>query len=66
MGTQRKIMEIVKSHIKESQNGFRKEKGVEDHIFIVKQLPLIENNTNDKLCVGFLDIEKVFNSVSKI
>lgn len=49
--------------LKETQYGFRKGKGVQDNIFVFKQL--VKKNSNDNIFVPFIDIEKALDRIPR-
>lgn len=53
----------IESQLEESQSGFRKGRGIQDHIFTIKQL--IEKHFNNDIYVAFIDLQKAFDSVPR-
>ena len=49
----------------EEQNGFRKDRRAEDNIFIVNEMIERKKSDGGKLYLGFLDIEKAYDRVSR-
>ena len=60
---EKRLKQVTEKHLAEAQSGFRKGRGVQDHIFTLKQL--IEKMGNSKFCVAFVDLEKAFDSVPR-
>lgn len=57
------LKETVELEMDESQCGFRKGRGIQDHIFTIKQI--IEKNHGKNIYLAFLDLEKAFDSVPR-
>nr|CAH7758698.1 unnamed protein product [Callosobruchus chinensis] len=57
----------LREHIErdEAQSGFRKGHSIQDHIFTIKQVIQKSGTKNTELNLAFLDLEKVFDSVSR-
>ena len=49
----------------EEQNGFRTDRRAEDNIFVVNEMIERKKNEGGKLYLGFLDIEKAYDRVSR-
>ena len=60
-----KLKKTIEPTLMEAQSGFRKGRGVQDHIFTVKQITekLLEHNKNTY--IAFVDLEKAFDSVPR-
>lgn len=58
-----KLKVEIENQLEDSQCGFRRGRGTQDHIFVIKQL--IEKFTAEKIFVVFIDIEKAFDSVPR-
>lgn len=54
---------VTEEQLDEVQSGFRKGRGVQDHIFTMKQLT--EKTKDRNFCVAFIDLEKAFDSVPR-
>uniref|UniRef100_A0A1Y1M3Z3 Reverse transcriptase domain-containing protein n=1 Tax=Photinus pyralis TaxID=7054 RepID=A0A1Y1M3Z3_PHOPY len=59
----KRLEEKTETQLEESQCGFRKGRGVQDHIFMLKQL--IEKYTRETIFVAFIDLEKAFDSIPR-
>lgn len=53
----------IETQLEDSQSGFRKGRGVQDHIFTIKQI--MEKRENNNTYMAFIDLEKAFDSVPK-
>lgn len=60
---EKRLKNKIDCHLEESQSAFRKGRGVQDHIFTVRQL--IEKDNRNNLYVAFLDLEKAFDSIPR-
>ena len=60
---EKRLRQVTDEQLAEAQSGFRKGRGVQDHIFTLKQL--IEKTKDSRFCVAFIDLEKAFDSVSR-
>ena len=60
---ERRLKVNIEKQLEEPQCGFRKGRGVQDHIFTLKQL--IEKSGETGMCVAFLDLEKAFDSIPR-
>lgn len=60
---EKRLQSIIEIQLEEPQSGFRKGRGIQDHIFTLKQI--IEKNPNSKIHVAFIDIEKAFDSIPR-
>ena len=59
----KRLKTVIESQLEEPQSGFRKGRGIQDHIFTIKQL--IEKNLNSGVFIAFLDLEKAFDSIPR-
>ena len=62
---ERRLRRILDQQLEESQSGFRKGRGTQDHIFPLKQLLEKRHLQNKNLYLGFIDIQKAFDSVPR-
>lgn len=53
----------IETQLEDTQSGFRKGRGVQDHIFTIKQI--MEKRGNKNIYMAFIDLEKAFDSVSR-
>lgn len=60
---EKRLKTTTEAQMEDAQSGFRKGRGVQDHIFTMKQL--IEKNINNTIYVAFVDIEKAFDSIPR-
>lgn len=58
-----KISEITEGKLMECQNGFRKERGCRDSIFVIKQAIEKAKEFKSSLIIGFIDLRKAYDSV---
>ena len=62
---EKRLRRIIESQLDESQSGFRKGRSTHDHIFTLKQLIEKRHRQNKALYLGFIDIQKAFDSVQR-
>lgn len=60
---EKRLRAVIENRLEEPQCGFRKGRGVQDHIFTLKQL--IEKNVERNVFVAFIDLEKAFDSIPR-
>ena len=62
---EKRLKRILDSQLEEAQSGFRKGRSTHDHIFTLKQLIEKRQRQNRDLYLGFIDIQKAFDSVQR-
>lgn len=62
---ERRLRMRVEEQLEESQSGFRRGRSTQDHIFTLKQIIEKKLAKNQKVYLGFIDIQKAFDSVPR-
>ena len=60
-----RLRETVEKNLAEHQSGFRPGRSVQDHIFTLKQISEKTCRYNKKTHIGFVDLQKAFDSVRR-
>ena len=60
-----RIRKKIESEIGEEQQGFRKGRGTTDGLFTLKQFVEKKLEKQGNMCIGFVDMEKAFDTVSR-
>jgi hypothetical protein len=60
-----RISPHLETQIHEAQAGFRKDRGVTDHIFAVRQIMRAAKRTDTTLAMAFIDITKAYDCVNR-
>ena len=55
----------LNSHLSDTQNGFRKGRSTEDHVFVLNSIVTDRLNSAEKTCVAFIDFAKAFDSINR-
>ena len=60
-----KLRKIIEPTLEETQSGFRRGRSTQDHVFTIKNIINKTLSTNKTTYMGFLDLEKAFDSVPR-
>ena len=63
----RRLEEIAERHkwLPEAQAAFRKNRGIEDHLFVLQTIISNERRKGKNLYLGFIDLQKAYDSVER-